>query len=151
MIGVVVGQEHRLAGDRLAVAPGDARQQIGPGIFDQRQHRLEICWERFDGIRPCGITGRLVGCRPIPVRPIGRFVLCIAAELEDVVLGDAEVLEEAPGGVRGFARFFAAKRRGEIGDGIVEGDVGVAAFEHFEKVVAQEAKIAGTRWFGHGS
>ena len=61
----------------------------------------------------------------------------IAAELQDVPLGDAQVFQEPPGAV-GHGRDRAAAEGGwHIGHRLVEGEVGAAAPEQVEEVFAE--------------
>ena len=61
----------------------------------------------------------------------------VAGELEDVPLGDAQVLENLPRGMLGAPRLFAAQIGGEVFDGLIEVRVSVAAVEKIEHVLAQ--------------
>ena len=60
-----------------------------------------------------------------------------AREVEDVALGDAEVLEKLPGGVGEVGWNGAAEIGGKVFDGFVEGGVGLAAFKESEELLAQ--------------
>jgi hypothetical protein len=53
-------------------------------------------------------------------------------EVEDVALGDAEVLEKLPGGVGKVRRDDSAKIGGEILDRIVEGSVRLTAVKEVD-------------------
>ena len=57
-------------------------------------------------------------------------------EVENVALGDAEVLEKLPGGVGEVRRDGAAEVGGKILDGVVEGGVGLAAMEEVDQLLA---------------
>jgi hypothetical protein len=57
-------------------------------------------------------------------------------EVEDIALGDTEVLEELPGGVGEILWDDATKIGGKILDGIVEGGVCLAAMEEVDQVFA---------------
>jgi hypothetical protein len=57
-------------------------------------------------------------------------------EVEDVALGDAQVLEKLPGGVGEFGWDGAAEVGGEIFYGIVEGGVGLAALKEVDQLLA---------------
>src|SRR5206468_12374525 len=48
MVGVVVRQHHGLAEDRLAVSPGELRDEVGLGIGHQILHGLEVPVERLE-------------------------------------------------------------------------------------------------------
>jgi hypothetical protein len=55
-------------------------------------------------------------------------------EVEDVALGDAEVLEELPGGVGQVGGDGGVVPGWEVLDGVVEAGVGLAAFEEGEEL-----------------
>jgi hypothetical protein len=57
-------------------------------------------------------------------------------EVEDVALGDAEMLEKLPGGVGEIRRYGAAEIGGEIVDGLVEGGVCLAAMKEVDQLLA---------------
>ena len=49
----------------------------------------------------------------------------VAAEVEDVPLGDAQVFQELPGGVRGATRLATLGRARELAQGLEQGEVRV--------------------------
>jgi len=93
----VIGHQQGFAKDGLAVAPGDFGEQIGFGTRDQILQGFQIFAEIFDTFVPrCGV-GWSFGWRPVTLRPGGRFVFRVAAEFQDVPLGDAHVFKQHPG------------------------------------------------------
>jgi hypothetical protein len=70
-------------------------------------------------------------------------VLGVAAEFEDVRLGDAQVLEKLPGRVGRAAGLEAAQRLGEIAEGVFKIDMGARGVEEFEEVVAEAGEVRG--------
>lgn len=148
MVGVVVGYEQGFAEDGLAFAPGDLCEEIGLGIFHEIVHGFRVAVDLVDAFVPGVGGGRLGGFRPVSFGPFRRFVFEVAAEFEDVGLGDADVFEEHPGGVGEVGRLLSAEFWGEIFDGVFEGGVGVSAFEEFEDVLAEgSVRVFG---LGHG-
>src|SRR5262249_36836851 len=89
-IGVVVGNEQRLAQDRLPLAVRDRREQVRGRVRDQVLHRLQIGAEGGEAPLPGAIIRRSIALGPVPVRKLWRDVLWVAAELEDVPLGYAQ-------------------------------------------------------------
>ena len=64
-------------------------------------------------------------------------MLRVAAELQDIPLGDAQVFQEPPGAVR-HGRYRAAAEGGrDVGHCLVEVEVGAAAPEEVEEVFAE--------------
>ena len=61
--------------------------------------------------------------------PWWRDMLRVAAEVQDVPLGEAHVLEQHPGGVREVRDFDADELQGPVAHGVVEVDVRPAAFQ----------------------
>jgi hypothetical protein len=61
----------------------------------------------------------------------------IAAEFQDVPLGDAQVLQEPPGAVRHKRDGTAAKGRWNVGHSFIEIQVSAATFEEIEEVFAK--------------
>src|SRR5947207_3435110 len=61
----------------------------------------------------------------------------VAAELEDVPLRDAQVLQETPGRVRRPLYLGAAQLHGQIRDGILEAQVGPLTTQQIKQVLTQ--------------
>ena len=133
----MIGYEQRFAEDGLALAPGDLREEIGLRIFHEILQGFCVAVDLVDAFVPGVGSGGLGGFRPVSFGPLRGFVLCAAAELEDVGLRDADVLEEHPRGVREVGRFRSAEFRREILDGVFECGVGVAPFEEIEEMLAE--------------
>src|SRR3981081_3305062 len=64
-------------------------------------------------------------------------MLRVTAEIQDVPLGEAHVLEQHPGGVGEVRDSYAGELQGPVGYGVVEGDVPPAAFQQVENVFAE--------------
>jgi len=136
-MGVVSGQEQSFAEDGLAVSPGNLGEEIGLRIFHQGLHGLQVSAEFLDAGVPGSAAGRGGGFRPVVIGPFRRLVPGVAAEFEDVRLGEAQVFEEHPEGVREVGGFLATEVGGEVGHDRVECGVGVASVEQFEKMLAE--------------
>lgn len=63
-------------------------------------------------------------------------MLGIAAEFEHVPLGDAEVFEQFPGGVRRAFGANSMQSGREVGDGLIEIGMRAAPFEELHELVA---------------
>ena len=100
MIRVVVGEQQQCAQVGLLLVPGrNARIQI-PGVAGDLFHLLAIAREGGDAGVPRPAVGRRRVLRPVVVGPLAAVdVLGVDAEIEDVFLRDAHVLEQLPGGV----------------------------------------------------
>jgi hypothetical protein len=74
--------------------------------------------------------------RPVALREIRRFVLWIARELEDVRLGDAQVLEDFPKRVLCAFGPFATKFDRKVLENRIEIRVSVPALEETSNVLS---------------
>src|SRR5690242_6385763 len=93
VISVVIRRQQRLPQNRLSVAVRDRREQIGFRIRNQRDHRFEIRSKFPQALIPRTVRRRRFGIRPVSSGELWRDVLRVPAELQDVPLGDAHVLE----------------------------------------------------------
>jgi len=149
MISGVVGDEKRFAKKILAVAPTEGLEEVGVGFGDKGFEELEVFADGSDGGVPGVRGGRLGRFGPVFGGPLERMVAAGGrrGELEDVALGDAEVFEELPGGVREVGWDGGAMLGGKVFDGVVEGNVGLTAAEEFENLLA-ELGLLGVRVLG---
>ena len=90
------------------------------GVGDEFFHGLQILAELLDAFVPRGGIGRGLGFRPVIVGPFHFLVVGVSAEIEDVPLRDAQVLQQLPRGMRRAVGFDAAQFDWEIGDGVIE-------------------------------
>jgi hypothetical protein len=143
VIGVVVGGQDRLAQQRvLPLAVRQRLEQVGARIGDQPHHGLQIGAETGDGAVPGPGVGRLRAAgRPVPFRPARRDVRRVAAELEDVPLRQAQVLEQLPQRVLDAVGPGAAQRRRHVADDRFEAEVGVLAGQHLPQLLAQRGVL----------
>src|SRR5271168_2112766 len=131
MVGGMVGDEESLAEEVLAVAPAEGFIEVGGGVLDESDEVFQIGVDGGDGLVPGVRCGRLLGLGPVVFGPSHGVVAAggWCGEVEDVALGDTEVLEKLPGRVWEVGWDGAAEVGGEFLDGIVEGGVGLAALE----------------------
>ena len=66
-------------------------------------------------------------------------MLRVAAELQDVPLAEAHVLEQHPGGVREVRNFGSGELHGPVAHGVVEANMRPTAFQQVEQLVAEES------------
>src|SRR5882724_3656203 len=109
VIGGVIGHQHYLPQQRLPFSPGERREEILGRVEDQRLHGLPIHPERPQRRLPPVIVGWCGGRRPVALRPFRRLVgsVLVAAEPQDVLLGEPHVLDQLPRGIGRPSRYFA--------------------------------------------
>jgi hypothetical protein len=137
VVGVVIGKQQGLTQNRLAVTPRDAGVQLSLGIRHQGLHGLHIFSELPDAAGPGRSAWRRFSLRPVSLGPFGRGVLGAAAELENVKLREAKMLEQHPRRVRESSRLGAAQVFGHVFDRIVESGMSAAAVEKIEQMLAK--------------
>ena len=116
----------------MAGAPGKGFDELGVGGGGQELvEGGAIGADLVEGLLPGASVGRFGLGGPVGVGPLARLVgaVEVVGEGEHVVLGDADVFDDLPGGVREIFRDCTAEFDGEVLDGVVEGGVGVAAIE----------------------
>ena len=127
VIGVVIGNEKRLAEQCLAVAPRKWFVQILFGIEDELFKGGKAFAAGLHGGVPLRfVFGRFVAW-PVTFGPLGRDVLRGDAELQNVGLCDSQVLQQFPGGVWRALGSKTGTVKWKTLDGVVEGDVCLAA------------------------
>src|SRR5687767_13072360 len=133
----MVGDEQELADVRLSGAVRDLREQVDRFVDRERLECRAILAERGDRVIPRLVAWRLGRRRPVIVRPGRLLVARVAAEVEDVPLRDAQVLDELPRRMRKAADADAAVPRREPFDGLLEADVRVLPGEDTAKLLAE--------------
>jgi hypothetical protein len=139
VVGVMVGDEEGFAEKVLALAPAEGFVEIGRGFLDEGDEGLEIAMDGGDGLIP-GVSGWwLWGFGPIAVGPLDGMIAAGGrrGEVEDVALGDAEMFEKLPGGVREVGRDCAVEAGGEIFNSLIEGGVSLAFLKKIAQLFAQ--------------
>src|SRR5579864_6774863 len=129
MIRVVIGYQQSFAKNRLAVTPWYAGEQIGLRIFYQILHRLQVLPEFLDACIPSSGTGGSFRRGPISFRPFWRSMLRVAAELQNIPLRDAQVLQQHPKRMGKTSRLLSDQVRRNSSNNFVELGVRTAALE----------------------
>ncbi len=135
VVRVVVRDQERLPHQARSVRVGQGGQEVVPGVPHERLHGRKVLEERGDGPVPRRGVGRRVSRRPVALGPGGRDVARVAAELQDVGLRDADVLEETPRRVGLSVGPDAAERLGPSGEGGLHRPVRAAAGEEVEEAL----------------
>jgi len=120
----------------LTLAPGKGFGEGGlVGFAEKLEESLAVGVDGVDGFLPGAGVGWGGGFGPVVVGPLFLFVVAlgVVAEVEHVLLGYAEVLDDLPGGVGQALGDFAMQGGGKVFYGVFEGGVGVTAFEEGDK------------------
>ena len=136
MVGRVVGGEEEFAQQGLAAAVGDGREQVAGGVAGDLGKGIAVAADGFDAGVPRLRGGRRGPGGPVVVGPAGLLVVRVQAEVEQVVLGEADVFEQFPERVRQPVGALAALGRRHVGHGFVERRVRLAPREHVGEGVA---------------
>ena len=97
MIRIVPGDDENLAQDRVPrLGMRDLRCQVARRIFDDGDQLRAIGEEGVDRALPYGGIRQRVGRGPVINRVIQVLVMRILDVVEDVGLGDAQVLKQMP-------------------------------------------------------
>lgn len=135
VVGVVVDNEDSFRGEGLIVSVGNRGEDVG--LLKGDDEFPAVGTKRCNGLVPGFGVSRLGRCRPIAIGKGGGYVFGIQGVFDDVPLGDAEMFEKLPGGVRKIVGARAAKARGKILKGSVEAGVGVFFGEMGEEFLAE--------------
>ena len=120
----------------MTLAPGEGFREGGLVSFlEELEEGFAVGVDGVDGFLPGAGVGWGGGFGPVVVGPLFLFVVAlgVVAEVEHVLLGDAEVLDDLPGGVGQALGDFAMQGGGKVFYGVFEGGVGVTAFEEGDK------------------
>src|SRR5450759_3034351 len=109
VVGVVVAHQAHLTEDGVPRGVRDRCEQVGGGIGHELVERRAVGPETLDRQRE--LLGRRSGVarRPVLLRPAGREVRAAPDVVEDVPLGDPDVLEHVPGRVGDVGRWLATE------------------------------------------
>jgi hypothetical protein len=134
----VIGGEQQLSEIGLPLAMRNRGLELDVGVPAQPLERRTVSLELLDAVVPgTRASGRrLAG--PVIGGPGELPVAGIDAEVEDIMLGDAEVLEQLPGGVGKSPRVLAPQCIGQIGHGGVEARVGIFPGEQLGEVLTEQ-------------
>jgi hypothetical protein len=114
VISIVVCHQERFTKQGLSFAMRNFGGEIASRIGDQLAYGFKVSEDLFHAFVPGFVAGRRFGFGPVFVRPLGRRVFGIFAELKDVPLGNADMLQQLPGSVRTAIRLAAAQFAGEV-------------------------------------
>lgn len=135
VIRIVIGDEQGFAKDRLSAAVRDLCEKVRVSVGDEITHRLQISQHLVRRSLP--IDGRCDRPVPVAVGEVGRRVIGLTAEFQNIPLGDPNVFEQFPCGVRrSFGPLVYLVHR-EPADGGRCRDMGRTAVEQFEKVLSE--------------
>src|SRR5581483_2641755 len=127
---VIDDEQDRSQVGLVASSRGDRGEQIDRGIANELNQPAAVALEVGDARFPRGLVRDGRRRRPVVVRPRERvFVPWIRAEVEQILLCPAHVLEELPRRVVEAGGTPPAAVGREALDGPVEGDVGFLPFE----------------------
>lgn len=143
VIGIVVGRQQRFAEHRLPVPVGNSRKKVHRFVAHHLAQRFQVAAEGAHAFIPGLLVGRRGFGGPVASGPVGRLVLRVPREFENVPLRNAQVLDQLPRRVLGAARLFAAQLRREILHRVIEGGVGVPALEQKDDLPAQIGVVGG--------
>ena len=134
----MVGDQKSFAEKVLPVAPTKGFEEVGVWIFDKCDEGFEIGMNELDGTVPGVVCWWFRGMRPVVLRPSHGVIAASGGrgEVEDVALGDAEMLEKLPGGVGEVRRDGATEARRKTLDGLVEGGVCLTAMKEVDQLFA---------------
>src|SRR3954471_24392138 len=92
----VIGDKEKFAQVGLSASMRNPGSQIDAGVRRHLLQRSPVCEETGNALIPRPGGRRRRRLRPVVVRPLHLFVLRVPAEVEDVVLRTADVLEQLP-------------------------------------------------------
>ena len=134
----MVGHKQGFAKDGLAVTPWDQGDQVGGRIGHQILHGLVVFVKCLHTPVPRYLGGRRQSVRPIAIRPRWRSVFGIAAEFQNVPLGNPHMLEETPGCMWKTLGLSALVVMRQIGEGRIEIQMCTTAPQEMQDMVAQD-------------
>ena len=121
----------------LALAPWDRGIDVAGGVLYERLECLHVSLEASQRLVPrVGLGGRFKRA-PVIVGPLGLEVAGIGAEIEEIVKGEAHVLQLLPASAGHALKLDAAKLYGEIVERSACGRVGAAAAKQFKQLVSK--------------
>lgn len=122
VVGVVAGDEVNLPQQGVAVlaAVGQRGEEVGFGVLDDGYQPLTVGEEGGNGLVPAGEVGGRISRRPVVVGPAGPVIVVRLDVVEDVLLGQAHVLQQMPEGVVAAGRRGVDVLRREIGHGVLK-------------------------------
>src|SRR6185436_3827115 len=125
MVGRVVCDQEKLAQVSLLVTGRNFREEIDSGIEGQLLQCLPILPDGRHALVPGSCRRWRGALGPVIDGPVELLVGWISAELQNVVLGNTDVLQQLPGRVGEAARRPTSKIRWQGGHDFLETRVGV--------------------------
>src|ERR1039457_5078606 len=119
----------------------DWREQIRRFVRYHRGQRAEIGAKGIHALLPGPRVRGSLSTRPISGGKLRGHMIGVAAELQDVPLGDAQVFEHFPGRMRGALRPPSSKRNRQILDHRFKVRVGSFALEKVEEMLSKRLLI----------
>src|SRR5215831_2587336 len=110
-------------------------------ITHQAAYGLQVGQELANASVPGLVAGRRVCLGPVTVREFGRLVLRIHAEVENVPLGNAHMLEYLPRSVGRSLGLPASELAGEVMQFAADVDVGFRLREQVDQVLANGVNV----------
>lgn len=138
MVSVVIGGDEDLPQDvvpRLAVR--NLRVEVGFRVLDKVYECLPVMQELLDRLLPRGAVGLLACLRLVLVRPVEVLVLRIDDVVEDVPLGNADVLQQMPERAIHVRWDGVVVLLGEVRNGVLERHVRLPLREQVNKVLPE--------------
>jgi hypothetical protein len=129
VVCIMVCYQQQLPQIRLICAGRNLRGEIYIAIQGEPLQLVSVSTECSDTLIPRVGRRRGGGFGPVVVRPAAFLVLRVDAKMQDVFLGDAEVLQQLPGRVGKTCGYLPPKIGRESGDNLVEVDVRVSPVE----------------------
>jgi hypothetical protein len=137
MIGRMIRDEEELAQVGLAVASWNSCEEIYAGVQGQLLQGLAILPGGRHALVP-GVCGWWRDAlRPVVVGPVELLIGWIPAELENVILGQTDVLQQLPGRVGEAVRCLSSKIRRKPGDDLLETNVRILPIQQVRDRGAQ--------------
>lgn len=96
MVSIVVGDQERLAQDCLTITVRDQRKEISGWIGHELLQLFQVLAESLYRLFPERDVASGIRVRPIAFRKIRRDMFWVAAEFQNVRLGDPHVLQHLP-------------------------------------------------------
>jgi hypothetical protein len=142
VIGVVIGdKQDRAQVGLLSFAGRHSREQIHGVSSDEPLQLLAIGFEIVDAFGPCRRVRRR-GLRPVIARPLqGVDVPWVDAEVEQILLRQAHVLEQLPEGVLEAWRLRPALTHRDTVDGLFKADVGFVPVKETRQLRPQRISL----------
>src|SRR4029077_8382597 len=136
-----------MAQNRLAIAVRNFRKQVRARTLHQLTHLVQIVLERLHTFLPFRFARRPRRLWPVAFGKSRRHMFRVAAELQDVPLRDARMLEQLPAGVRQTRRKRSAFVRWKLFQRIHKVHMRGAALQQIDQMFAQRRIAARARTF----